>query len=178
MAKKKRNHNPNLVRTRHLYTLAEIAEIYNLHLRTVQGWLKQGLAVAGKDGNSYLVAGEEVKRFLKERRQKHKHPLKVGEFYCPKCQNPRKSLSNKLAVVITDKRLGKNSKQAFIKGICEICNTRLNLFSSDTKAQEWQEKALFLQEHKKVLSGSEGSFYNTDLTRGEECQKSISKMNA
>jgi len=173
MAKNKRNHNPNLIKTRHSYSIVEIVEILKIHSRTVLSWIKQGLAIAGKDGNSYLISGEELKRFLKEKRQKHKHSLKAGEFYCTKCQSARKSLSEKLNIIVTDKRLGKDSKQTFIKGVCEVCNTTLTLFSSDKKAQEWKDKAMSLQEYKKVLFGSKHSSYNTDLTRGEECQKSI-----
>ena len=106
---------------------------------------------------------------MRAKRQKQRHPLKAGEFFCPKCQQPRKSLPDKLAVIITDKRLGKTSRQAFIKGNCEVCHTRLTLFSSDKKAKEWQEKALPLAEHKAVLTGNGDNSVNTDIERDEKC---------
>lgn len=161
MAKKKRNHKYSLIKARHTYSVAQLAETIRIHPRTVQSWIKQDLPIAGKDGNSYLMSGEDIRRFLIDKRQKQKHPLEAGEFYCAKCQQPRKSLPNRLEVIITDKKLGKASKQAFIKGICELCNTRLTLFSSDKKAQEWQEKAMLLLEHKEVLLGNGDSSYNT-----------------
>lgn len=165
MTKKKRNHKYNLIRTRRTYSVTQLAETLKIHARTVQSWIKQGLFTIGKDGNSYLMLGEDIRLFLINKRQKQKHPLKAGEFYCAKCQQPRKSLPDRLELIITNKQLGKASKQAFIKGNCEICNTRLTLFSSDKKAQEWQVKDMFLLEHKKVLLGNGNSSYNTDKER-------------
>jgi len=165
MAKKKHNHKYNLIKAKRTYSVAQLAETLRIHPRTVQGWIRQGLPIIGKDGNSYLMLGEDIKQFLRDRRQKQKRPLKTGEFYCAKCRQPRKSLPNRLEVIITDKRLGKTSRQAFIKGNCEVCYTSLTLFSSDKKAQEWQEKTLPLTEHKEVLLGNENSSYNIDTER-------------
>ena len=166
MAKKKRNHKYSLIKTQRTYSVAQLAETLRVHPRTVQSWLKQDLPISGKDGNSYIIFGKDIRRFLINKRQKQKHPLKAGEFYCTKCQQPRKSLPSRLEIIVTNKKLGKASKQAFIKGNCEICNTRLTLFSSDKKAQEWQEKTMLLLEHKKVLLGNEDSSYNTYKERG------------
>ncbi len=166
MAKKKRNHKYSLIKAKRTYSVAQLAETLRIHTRTILSWIKQGLPIAGKDGNAYLVLGEDIKQFLINKRKMRKHPLQSGEFYCAKCQQPRKSLLDRLEVMITDKKLGKASKQAFIKGICEVCNTRLTLFSSDKKAQEWQEKAMLLLEHKEVLLGNVNSSYNTDKERG------------
>lgn len=148
MVKKKRKYNPNLIKGKSTYSAKQLAERLKIHLRTIQGWRKQGLADCGKDGNSYLMLGEEIRRFLKEKKQKSKYPLKTGEFFCPKCRNPRKSLADKISVIITNKKLGKTSKQAFIKGVCEICNTSLMLFSSDKKINELQNSGMLLTELK------------------------------
>ena len=167
MVKKKRKYNPNLIKARHAYTFAEIAEVYKIHAGTAQSWRKQGLIVIDEVSRPYLVIGEEIKRFLGDRAQKRKHPLKTGEFFCPKCRGPRKSLPDKLLIEITNKRLGKTTKQALIKGMCEACNTKLLLFSSDRKVLELKEKGLTLLEHKKSVYGIEDSSLNTDITRGE-----------
>ena len=165
--KKKRKHNPNLIRLRHSYALAEIAEVYDVHIRTVQEWRKQGLMAIDETSKPYLVMGAEVRRFLKDKAQKRKHPLKEGEFYCPKCKVPRKSLAKHISVEITGKMLGKRYKQALIKGICEICNQRLFRFSSDRQVQEFREKGLFLVEQETLLIGNRNSSLNTDIERGK-----------
>ena len=175
MAKKKRKYNPNLIRLRHSYTLSEISEVYGVHKRTVQSWKKQGLKVIDETSKPYLVIGAEIKQFLKDNRRKRKHPLKPGEFFCPRCQNPRKSLQDQLSVEITNKRLGRyrqaiiigRYRQAIIKGVCEVCHCPLFLFSSDRKVQELKENGLMLTEHKATLFGSGDSSLNTDIKRGE-----------
>lgn len=167
MVKIKRNHNPNRIKARHPYSFAEIAETLKIHPRTVQCWRKQGLEIIDETSKPYLVYGAELRRFLSAKRQKQRHPLKAGEFYCPKCRQPRKSLTDSLDIVVTGKMLGKSAKQVVIKGMCEICHTRLTLFSSDKKAQEWQRKAMPLAEHKTVLTGNGDSTLNTDIERIE-----------
>jgi len=163
--KRKRKYNPNLIKARHSYTLIEIAKIYNIHPRTVQNWRKQGLKVIDDTTKPYLTYGEEVRIFLKGKRKKY--TLKENEFFCPKCRAPRKSISDKMLILITGKKLGKNSKQVFIKGVCEICHKPLTLFSSDRKVQEMNKKGLFLSEHKTLLYGIEDSSLNTDMKRGK-----------
>jgi hypothetical protein len=169
MAKKKRNHNPNLIKARHSYTFTEITETLNIHPRTVQSWHKQGLKVIEEASKPYLVYGEELRQFLKTKRQKQSHPLKTGEFYCTKCKEPRKSLPNKLRVEFTGRNLGKRHKQALIRGICTTCNQPLLLFSSDRKVKELEGNGALLQEHKTVLYGNRESSINTDIERKEEC---------
>lgn len=167
MAKKKRRYNPNLIRLRHSYTFAEIAEIYGIHIRTAHSWRKRGLKVIDEASRPYLVIGAEIKQFLKDNRRRRRHPLQPGEFFCPKCQSPRKSLEDQISVEITDKRLGKRYRQAIIRGTCEVCKCPLFLFSSDRKVQELGEKGLILAEHKTTLFGSGDSSLNADIKRGE-----------
>jgi len=166
MAKKKRNYNLNRIKARHPYDFKEIANTLKIRTGTVQNWHKQGLKVIDETSKPYLAYGSEFIRFLGDRRQKQRHQLKAGEFFCAKCQKPQKSLSYRLEVIITDKRLGKTSKQAFIKGVCEVCDTRLTLFSSDKKAQEWQKETMLLVEHNTNLYGNGDSSLNNDIERG------------
>lgn len=166
MAKKKKKHNPNLVRLRRSYTFAEIAEVYAVHRRTVQLWRKQGLNVIDDKSKPFLIIGADVRSFLKERRLKRKHPLKPGEFFCPRCKIPRKSLQDRISVEITNKRLGRY-RQAIIRGECEVCQCRLFRFSSDRKVQELMKTGLNIAEHKTSLIGSGDSSVNTDMQRGE-----------
>ena len=165
MTKKKRNHNSNLIKERHSYSFAEIAEILSVHTRTVQEWHKQGLKVLDETRKPYLVYGGDLKLFLKAKQQKQKHPLKTGQFYCPKCRTARESLPENITFEVTQKKLGKISKQAFIKGICEVCGKPLLLFSSDKKIEELKIKGVFSSERKTTLYGNRDSSCNTDIGR-------------
>ena len=146
MTKKKRNHNPNLIKEKHSYSFAEISEDLKIHRRTVQIWHKQGLTVIDEAKKPYLVKGRELKQFLKAKQQSQKHPLKAGEFFCTKCRCTRKSRPENLTFEITTKKLGKTSNQAFIRGICEVCNHPLLLFSSDRKIEELKMRSMISSE--------------------------------
>jgi len=165
MTKKKRNRNPNLIKEKHSYSFAEISEALNKHPRTVQSWRKQGLKVIDEASKPYLVYGEELKQFLKTRRQNQKHPLKTGEFFCPKCRCARKSRPENYTFEITRKKLGKTSMQALIRGICEACSQPLLLFSSDRKVRELEMKGMISTEGKTTLYGNGDSSCNTDIER-------------
>jgi hypothetical protein len=136
-----------------------------VHRRTVQTWRKQGLGIIDETSRPYLVIGEEIRRFLKEKNRKRKHPLKPGEFYCPRCGIPRKSIPDRISIEITEKRLGKY-KQAIIRGRCEICDCRLSRFSSNRKVQELRKNGMTLAKCEKDLVGSADSCLNTDMERG------------
>ena len=168
MARNKRSYNPNLTKIKHSYTLAEITELYKIHPRTAQSWHKAGLKAIDETMRPYLFMGAEIRRFLKEMAQNRKHPLKGGEFFCVKCREPRRSLNNELTIEVTNKKLGKTCKQAFIRGICEVCEQPLRLFSSDRKTQELTKAGLIIKEHGTLLIGSGDSSLNTDIGRGEK----------
>jgi len=165
MTKKKRNRNPNLIKEKHSYSFAEISEALNIHPRTVQSLRKQCLKVIDEAKKPYLVYGEVLKQFLKAKQQSQKHPLKAGEFFCPKCRCARKSRPENLTFEITHKKLGKTSRQAFIRGICEACNQPLLLFSSDRKIEELKMRGMTSAERKTVLYGNGDSSCNTDIER-------------
>ena len=168
MAKKNRRYNPNLIKVKHSYSLAEIAELYKIHPRTAQSWRRTGLKAIDESMWPYLFIGAEIRRFLKEMAQNRKRPLKEGEFYCVKCREPRRSLNNELTIEVTNKKLGKVYKQAFITGICEVCKQPLRLFSSDRKTEELERTGLIIKEHGTLLTGNGDSSLNTDIERGEK----------
>jgi len=166
MPKKKRTYKTNLIRVKHCYTIKEIKELFGLNIKTVQSWTKQGLKVVEGSTKPFYIMGEDLKLFLKERAKKRKFKLKTDEFFCPKCHGARKSLPLMYHLELTGKKLGENSKQVYIKGVCEECGQSLTLFSSDRKVEELRENGLHLLEHKKTLIGNGDSSVNTDIKGG------------
>jgi transcription elongation factor Elf1 len=162
MAKNKRTYNPNKIRSKHAHTLKELAEKYNVHIRTTQEWRKQGLTCIEGSHNPYLFWGEEIRRFLKTKQQKRKFPLAPGEFFCPRCKTQRKSIPGEIQLEITDKNLGEIAKKAIIKGVCSVCGQSLTLFSSVQKAKKMIEKGVFIMEQEIILTGLTSSTLNTD----------------
>ncbi len=166
--RRKRTYNGRLFRGRRAYSFAEIAERLGVHIRTVQIWRKEGLKILDDAAKPFLVMGHDMRSFLKKQLQSRKKPLKIGEFYCPRCREPRKSCPGRLSAQLTGRRLGQTHKQVVLRGICEVCKQRLHLFSSDRKITEWHEHGLIFAEELKVINGSEGGSVNTDMTKGQE----------
>ncbi len=165
---KKRTFNPRLIKARRSYSFAEVAEVYGIHHRTVQEWRKEGLRVLDEASKPFLVMGAAVQDFLRERQRKRKHPLKPGEFFCSRCRCARRSLPGALLTEITGKPLGKQHRQALMRGICEVCGRRLLRFSSDRQVQEFQQRGVLLAEREKQLGGSEDGSVETDIAGGAD----------
>src|SRR4051794_37134606 len=77
--------NPRLAKIHRSYSVEEIAHLFKAHKNTVRNWLKQGLAAI--DGQRpTVVRGEEIRRFLGDRRAQAKRPTGPGRIYCLPCR--------------------------------------------------------------------------------------------
>ena len=63
----RRKLNPRLISLRREYSFKEIAQIFGLHIRTVQKWPKHGLKILDGTLSPILVLGSDLKEFLKEK---------------------------------------------------------------------------------------------------------------
>jgi hypothetical protein len=135
MAKK---YNTRITKLNYAYSLQQIAELYDVSIRTVRYWLKEGLLII-EGIYPYRIKGFELKRYLDEKQQGRKIKLLAGEFYCTKCKQARKSLNNIVTLKYSGKTIGRGIKDFTIQGACEVCNTKLNLFSNENKLEEIQQ---------------------------------------
>lgn len=161
--KNKRRLNPYLIKKNRAYTFAEVAEVYNKHIRSIQQWRKEGLQVIDESTKPYLVLGIEVRRFLTERNSKSRISLKESEFYCFKCRTAVSSQPNDIKFDFTGKKLGKSCTQVIIKGVCQNCNTSLRRFSTIDKITEISSGVLKLTQHPLVLIDNGAHSLNTDM---------------
>src|SRR5262245_52348186 len=109
-----RHPNPRLAKIHRSYSVEETARLFSVHKNTVRAWFKQGLKAI--DGQRPAVArGEEIRRFLGERRTQAKRPAGPGRIYCLPCRAP-KVPAGKMAecVVIRD-------TAGTLQGICPDC---------------------------------------------------------
>jgi hypothetical protein len=170
--RRKRTYNGRLFRGKRAYSFAEIAEKLDTHIRTVQVWRKEGLPILDDNAKPFLVMGYSLRDFLKARIRGRKIPLRIGEFFCPRCRAPRRSRADQLTAEITDRRLGRTHKQVLLRGACIACGQPLLLFSSDRKTAIWRENGLIFSELLKVINGSGISSVNTDILKGRENEQS------
>jgi excisionase family DNA binding protein len=71
------------------YSVDEAAEALGVHKNTVANWLRQGLQPIDKI-RPILIHGEELRRFLKERRHQRKSPCLRDQLWCLRCKAPQR----------------------------------------------------------------------------------------
>lgn len=154
------------IRQRRTYSMSELAELLQVHVRTVQSWRKRGMTPIDPDDRSWLFIGSEIQRFLSQRQKARKCPLKEAEFYCPRCRTARTSCPGDVRLVDTGRRMGKVDFSVMIKGICIECECRLTQFSTRRKVAEsvWLQK---LKQGQSRLCRDRKATVNTDLEGGE-----------
>lgn len=155
-----------LIKAGRTYTASELAAVVDCHVRTVQEWIKIGLAVIDPNSKPYLISGYKAKLFLQQRSIRNKVKLENEEFYCLKCRNSRKSLPKKLKFELTGKLIGSGQKQIKIVGMCSKCSTPLQRFSSEKNIVMIYNPAI-LKEQGLILIDKNDSSLNTDI-EGEE----------
>ena len=163
-SKKKRTYNARLFRSRRAYSFAEIAEILDTHIRTVQRWKGEGLKILDEETRPFLVMGQDLHDFLKARSRSRKRPLQPGEFYCPRCRKQTRSVADRVEADFTGKPLGRVYKQVLLRGVCENCGQSLLLFSSDKKLAELRKMGFTFTEQEPALNGNDDSSVNADMS--------------
>ena len=166
--KRRRTFNAKIFRSRRAYSFIEIAEMLGIHPGTVQTWHKEGLKILTDGVKPYLVMGRDIHDFLKDRMRKRKKPLQLGQFFCPRCQQPRNSSARNLRIEVTNRMLGPCHRQAIIRGICEVCGVRVSLFSSERKAAQWHKNGQILSEQPTALNSSGDCSTNVDMSEDNE----------
>lgn len=159
MARKVKYH---LIKSGRSYTVNELGRTVNRHVRTVQEWIKKGLPVIDRNSKPYLISGFDAKLYLKERADLKKTKLKNDEFYCLKCHQPRRSLSDKLNFTFTGKLIGEGQRQINVIGVCSDCDTSLQRFSSEKDVTKIYNMTI-IKEKRLILIDKELSSLNTDI---------------
>ncbi len=121
------------IKSSHYYTFLEISELLGVHVRTVQGWHKDGLNVLDENRRPFLVEGKSLIEYLKRKRAARRTPLQPDESYCVKCKAARKGSAGTQEIITTGKTLGENAKQVIIRAKCEKCGCSIWKYTSDRK---------------------------------------------
>ncbi len=158
MTKKKKNYNINLIKQTLSYSVIEIAELFNLHKRTVQAWLQEGLPKIDNK-RPFLVKGLELKEFISHRKRKRKKKCNQDELYCCKCQEARQSRNNLVSIKIL------NEKSGLIQGICNQCNTKINKLFASKNLEIIKEIFVVQRIDNKNLTRFNNTNANTDLKK-------------
>jgi len=123
-----RHPNPRLAKIHRSYSVEDLARLFKVHKNTVRNWFKQGLEPID-DQRPILIRGQELRRFLIERRSRAKQACGPGRIYCLPCRAP-KVPAGKIAECL---QIGETI--GTLQGICPDCNRmiyrRVNLSKLD-----------------------------------------------
>ncbi len=125
----RRRFNPRLIKIHANYLTQDIADLFHVHIDTVNNWYKSGLRRVDQE-RPFLVFGENLFDFLTRRNKQIKKKTGPNEFFCCKCKESRKTQEGVVKIKVI------NSKKLMIKGICVICGTKMNKLGSVTKINE------------------------------------------
>jgi hypothetical protein len=110
-----RHPNPRLAKIHRSYSVEEMARLFSVHKNTIRSWFKQGLRAI--DGQRPTVArGEEVRRFLTDRRVRRKQACGAGRIFCLPCRAPKAPALKMVECVVTSDGNGT------LRGICPDCD--------------------------------------------------------
>lgn len=119
------------------YTLWQVSVKLNVHIRTVQDWVRQGLVVFNMPSRPYKVMGRDVHQFLIKKQRRLGRHLEDGEFMCLTCHAPRYPSPDNVAVIQTGYRMGPDKIQVRLQGRCQDCGR-------DSKIVDIAERAIAL----------------------------------
>lgn len=155
------------------YTLQELCRLFKesqLHEQTIRAWIKSGELESIKDGNKYLIYGGVVKKFLFERKKKHRTSLKFSEFKCCSCKKINVPLEN--TILSAEIR---NNGSILTTALCPKCGSEINRFYKGSEASQILAKFQIEQEALLVLSDISCNASKTHLETDQEIAGSESR---
>lgn len=162
MSRQSSRRNRNRLRLHRSYTTTELAEVLEVHRRTVQGWRKGGLSPIDENDRPMLFLGSTVRLFLKARQSSKKCPLLPHEVYCLRCSTGVAPEPDSVEVHVTERQVGKDAVAITIRGRCSRCRSKVVRFASSKTIYDtsfWTK----LRRPDNRLIGTSTPLQNTDV---------------
>jgi excisionase family DNA binding protein len=118
-ARRKRRYNVRAIKATWPYTVQEIAESLGVHKNAVLRWLGEGLS-ADRSQRPFLIRGDELIRFLKQRQDGRRRKCRPEEFFCFRCRVPREACLGIVDIVI------ESPTRLRLQALCAVCETPVN----------------------------------------------------
>ncbi len=146
-----KRYNYRIIKIHRIYTTTEAAKLLKVHPRTVQNWiLKEGLKVVDPNAIPYLIRGEDLSRFIKNKMHNRKCKLQANQFYCLQCKCARESKSNKVKVIYTGKKYGSGIEMLSLIGNCSKCGETVRKYWSSSRLIELIKAKMILTNSHKI----------------------------
>ena len=120
--------NPMQVKGSRIYTVIDLAKVFDVNPRTISRWVKDGLPIF-KAARPYLIMGTDVQIFLRERNRQRAIPCSDDQIICMRCKEAVYPISESIKFV------SNTALTFYIKAQCR-CGARLNKIASMKKRNE------------------------------------------
>ena len=124
--------NPRTIKAARTYTVEEAANALGVSVGTIRSWVKSGLPLM-RSQRPFLILGDALRSFLKERAQASKAPLLDDQLYCLTCKVGRKPIG--LLVDCIPQTPG----TARLLGLCEVCGGTCNRMISRSQIDHFSQ---------------------------------------
>lgn len=132
---KGKKYKPDLrkIRISHVYTVEDVAKIFNFKPRTIFNWIKKGCPTL--DGSKPpLIDGSELKIWLTEFWKARKYPCGPGQLFCCKCHKAQLPASGSLKLTLD------TATKIKITANCQDCGTLQSRCASLSKLDQIQSE--------------------------------------
>jgi len=115
-------YNLSKIRRKTAYNTQEISQLLKVNRKTIFRWIKEGLVLMDATQNPKLIMGDDLKAFIKAKREVKQLKLNWNEFYCLRCRRAVLAKRGSEQTEKTGKSIGsKNREQEMISAKCKEC---------------------------------------------------------
>jgi hypothetical protein len=157
-----RHPNPRLAKINRSYSVEDLARLFKVHKNTVRNWFKHGLKPID-DQRPILIRGQDLRRFLTERRSRAKRACGPGRIYCLPCRAPKVPAGNIADCIQT------GETTATLQGICPDCNRMIYRRVNPKKLDAVHgDLDITVTQARPRIEGTSNPNVNCDSTRGDK----------
>ena len=125
----------NAIASKKIYSVTDAAKSCGVHTNTVLRWINDGLKIIGSK-RPYLILGDDLVRYLRERRRKRKRKMQVDQAFCCRCRQPSHFYKGHITVLPHSRY----THQVFLKGQCEACKGTIRKIWPSARLSALQRK--------------------------------------
>lgn len=125
--------NPMAVKAALTYDIYEAAKALGKTPATIRSWIKDGLPVMSSR-KPYLISGEAIRSYLREKYKAAKRPLGQNEFFCPGCRDARQPVG--MAATVWPMQ----NQTVLLKGVCITCGCTCTRMISKSRLGEFAQR--------------------------------------
>lgn len=124
--------NPRAIKAARTYTVEEAAIVLGVSVGTIRSWVKSGLPLM-RSQRPFLILGDALRNFLKDRAQASRAPLREDQLYCLTCKAGR----NPMGLLVDC--IPQTPKTARLLGLCNVCGGTCNRMISKSKIDDFSK---------------------------------------